>query len=432
METPLEKKKYPVIISVMLVIILLYQDAITFVIGPVTFSQVLTIAFAGIMFLIYKKNDKPIKLNIKVFIIYLVICFLSIFLNKNASLISSYLYLGFGLFTYKMYIDLFDTKEELLRSLMNVLYVTSIILSVFGIIQLLAYSIGLDFLYNFSYLGFVDNYAKYLPYSRITSLYSEPAHLCMIFGPGIFANLCKMVNSKKMKYFISLLLIIIATIISYSIITYISVVLFVILFIYYNRFVLKKTIIKISVKKVVYTLLIIIVPIFIMSSIVFYNGDNEGINTIKNKINDFKNGLVYSDNKNLTSHAILSNYHIAYYKFKEGKYLGTGLFSHHSSYEYYMNILYSRKYVEVNSVDAASVFIRVFSELGIVGLILFVLLIFKSIFYGFKNKNIFILFIVLLLIVQGMRLGNYTFPLFILPLLCLLLNNTGGKKKNEK
>ena len=425
------KQNKTLLVSIVMVFLLLYQDSISLNIGFLSITQVMVFSFLFVLLSIYIKNRKGIKLDVFLIFGYLILCAISLFINKSNAPILSYLYLGLEIFTFKTYIDLFDTKEDFFNSFIKVLYVTAIILSLFGIIQIIGYNLKINFLYNFSYLGFENNYDRYLPYSRITSLYSEPAHLCMILGSGFFVSLYYIMTKNNKKSIYALILITIVSILSYSVITYVCVLLYCILFMIYYFIFLKKSNTAKMRKYIINILLIILIPVIVLY-VGFINTDsNTGLGEIKYKIDNFRNSISYSNKQNLTTYAITSNFNIALQKYREGKLLGTGLFTHNLTYDYYMEKIFQKKYRVINSTDAASIFIRIFSELGIIGLVVFVCFIVKKIYIGFKKKNIIILFMVLLLIEQGARLGNYTFPLFVISLVFLITYRIGGEKNEE-
>lgn len=107
---------------------------------------------------------------------------------------------------------------------------------------------------------------------------------------------------------------------------------------------------------------------------------------------------------------------------KDGYILGTGLYSHEIYYYDYIYILYRDIQWFMNSQDAASLFIRIFSEFGIFGLIIFLGFLIK-IFVKSLKYNIDICFFAVLLLVEGMRIGHYSIVLIMLPITILILNN---------
>ena len=103
------------------------------------------------------------------------------------------------------------------------------------------------------------------------------------------------------------------------------------------------------------------------------------------------------------------------------KYLfGTGMFTHIVSYDKYMKRIYPDGYVRINYADACSMFIRVFSEFGIIGFIIFVGFLIYILILGIKNKDIFLLFTLVVFITQSMRLGEYNWILNCLSFVILV------------
>lgn len=86
------------------------------------------------------------------------------------------------------------------------------------------------------------------------------------------------------------------------------------------------------------------------------------------RLSQFKT-LQTDTGNDLSALAITSNFQVSVEKMKDGYWLGTGLDSHRLYYDRYIDRLYLFLYMRLNSEDAASLYIRVFSEFGIVGLV---------------------------------------------------------------
>lgn len=406
-------------IDLIIILILLYQDTLSFEIFSISILRLLIIFLFFSLILYYKKNDKKINLNFKPYIVYLILCIYSLYRTRNTSILISCLFLAFELVTFNLYIGCYPNKKTFFEKITSIIYITSLIIAIMGIIQYLAYILDLTFLYDFSYLGFENTSLKYLVSGRMSSIYSEPAHLCAILGAGFFISLYYHRNHIGNKNYIESMIILLAAVLSLSVITYISVALFAILYIAYkNNFSW-----KVGKQRLV-------IGIFAVSFVVFFgticfsfinnnNNQNKTFSYLTYKITNFLEDNVDPSSQNYTTFAIKSNFNIALKKMNNRLYLGTGIFSHELTYESYMISIYGTRYRIINSSDASSLFIRIFSEMGIVGMVLFLYFYIQQIRTGLKNKNVDILFMITLFISQGMRLGNYTAPFLIIT--CLYL-----------
>ena len=75
----------------------------------------------------------------------------------------------------------------------------------------------------------------------------------------------------------------------------------------------------------------------------------------------------------LSALALVSNLNIAIEKMKDGYIFGTGFDSHQMYYDKYIAEIYGRIIMAVNKEDCASLYIRIFSEFGIIGFLIFVI-----------------------------------------------------------
>lgn len=123
-------------------------------------------------------------------------------------------------------------------------------------------------------------------------------------------------------------------------------------------------------------------------------------------------------NLNSSSFALFSNFVIAKHSFTNWPLTGTGIGTHENNYKRYFKLFFDEdfiiRYGTFNMADANSLFIRLMSETGLLGLVMFFLFMFKFLLLkkGYKdpllrdylliNQGIFILFIIRLI-----RTGNY-------------------------
>jgi hypothetical protein len=121
-----------------------------------------------------------------------------------------------------------------------------------------------------------------------------------------------------------------------------------------------------------------------------------------------------------SSFVLYNNYNVATENFKNNPLFGSGLGSHEFAFEKYnLNYLLGDIY-KFNTADANSMLLRVISETGLMGVIFVFLFVFK--FYISKNlaseedESYWVISnaILVLIIIQLVRQGNYTFSGFFL------------------
>jgi hypothetical protein len=120
-----------------------------------------------------------------------------------------------------------------------------------------------------------------------------------------------------------------------------------------------------------------------------------------------------------SSFVLYNNTHVAIENFKQNPLFGSGLGSHEIAFEKYnLNYMLGGIY-EFNAPDANSMFLRILSEIGLMGVLFIFMFIFK--FYVSKSLNqeedetywLISNAILVIIITQLLRQGNYTFNGFI-------------------
>ena len=465
-------KKIDIILDFLIAFIIIIQDVDKFVIfGTPFYKYVILLMFFLLLIIFLKKNNK-IKINKLYALIYCFLIIFTIVFNKSKIVLIPSIFLTLEIITFTMYIQSKRNAKQLMSSLFNVIYFSAIFISLLSIVQFLAYKLNLNLIYSL-----ITQNVFYLNEGRYSSIYTEPAHLCTIIASGLFISMYYIVNNKKNINYIFLSLLIISGLLSGSIIVYFSLVLFSILFIYYCFFTEHDREFK---KRINYIALIIVftfafVFLLLDRSVILSAknkidsllsnkdfGQNETIDIIEEKSDDTSNSIDSNNENNVnkteekikeeieyvqiangTSYALKSNLNICISKLKNKYFLGTGLFSHVLYYDEYMKKLYPLGYIRFNYVDACSMLLRIFSEVGIIGLVLFIFILIYMFILAIKKKNLFLLFFWMEFISQSMRMGEYNWLLICLPFLIMLNHikfdkkyyltlNLGGIFKNEK
>ena len=290
-------------------------------------------------------------------------------------------------------------------------------------IQILSFLLGFKAGYDFSWFlnkwGFVEGGIIGF---RVNSLLSEPTYLATSLAPAIYLS-CKSLLSKKKIIFnkIQSTLIIIVGILTTSTVGYLGILISVLL--------CTDTI------KLRYIILGLIITTFS-----FY--------LLYNNVNDFKirtdaaKGLWFEkdfriQNTNNSSFVLYNNLHIAKESLLKNPIFGTGLGSHETAFKKFTLTKSLIQYdFEFNVKDGNSLFIRLCTETGLLGLSFVILIIIRGFIYKVDEQNDVLLkrkivsqSIFVLLILVLIRQGNYM--LNGLPLLFLLYYYNGVQYKNE-
>lgn len=252
---------------------------------------------------------------------------------------------------------------------------------------------------------------------RVYSIMGEPYFLAVALIPALYHYLNKFFGVKSFrqrKTFIRLGIILACYVFTFSSAGIIGLGLM-FAFILYNHGYFTPTNVR-------FILLILIVLLF------FPSGDKKLFSLKEFEVRMADSYKAFSNSDNLTkaeiakfnssTFALYSNYVIAQKSFSENPISGSGLGSHEKTYDEYFGSLFGKKFLimygEFNQKDGNSLFIRLMSETGLIGLTLIFLFVFRFMLgrkqirnpemvpYIIINQGIFIVFIIRL-----MRTGNY-------------------------
>ena len=242
---------------------------------------------------------------------------------------------------------------------------------------------------------------------RINSIYMEPSQLGIMLGPAAFVAVLNIIRKQQYEYKkYQNFIILIAIYISKSSTGYVG--LFCVIMI-----------IGLNLGYISYLLLFLLVGI--TAAVGLYNSVEEFKSRVDAALGLWVDQNFDIKNVNTSSFVQYNNAHIAYNNFKEHPFFGTGLGSHSVAFEKYS---YTRSVVKIkgfdnNSADANSLFLRLMSETGLMGII-FIFVIITRCFVGndgIDNKYWIISGSVLILILLYLfRQGNYFvngFPFFV-------------------
>lgn len=399
------------------------------------------------------------RLNYIIYLAYIIYTFVTnkkVFINKNfITLTSLFIILSFSISIFKgspiilvikqtilIYISFlvsyillnsynFDLTR-LLKDYIKLIYVASIV----GLVQFISQKTGFNFGANYSYLGFEMGNYRVLPNTRIQSWFYEPSFLVYAFMPVVFIVLASFFRLTKIISLQRGIIILLVFILSKSAIGFLGLLLSLIIIISY-----KYSLFKTPKTIIITTILIIItsVSIYRIPEIKFRIDD-----TVKLFFDVTVSGKDV-DKVNLSTYALFSNYKITLNSLKKNPLFGTGLGTYEYNYDKYLFSVIPksnfRKYYKINRNDANSMFLRLLVEIGILGTVFILYLIFKNrvklnytknlsdqdVNYWLISNGIFVLILIRLL-----RQGHYTMLGFTLFLLMYFYANKKWNERNKE
>lgn len=232
------------------------------------------------------------------------------------------------------------------------------------------------------------------PFVRVNVFAGEPSNLATLLTPAFVYYLLSFKNNVK-----SFFTIFIAVIFTFSTTSLLIIILAMIYRLIFQS--------GIFVKILFFSFIIFFVSLCFSSDRIGPSNteNNSALQDIILKIDETVDGLSNISPKeiellNMSSYATLMNVYIALNA--PTRLIGTGLGTHPNSYEllYQSNI----EYYGLNKNDAYSMLVRIYSEFGLLGIVLILFFILKN-YNKYSNTNISVLFILISLMIRG---GHYT------------------------
>lgn len=250
---------------------------------------------------------------------------------------------------------------------------------------------------------------------RFQSIFTEPSHYAIVVIPACYYYL-------KSKDYLPFFAIFGTLLLSQSSIGYIGCGLMVI-------------IPYLTIKRFYY--LAGILPFVLLTFWIIYQNNENVKLRVDDTYESFKvlNTGKFKYETNQSTYALISNLFVAKCNFNDhplGSGMGSHFVMHTEKYLFQMrppNFLVTLKSEKINAPDAASLFIRLFSELGVFGLMLIFGLMYKA-FTIFRYKNLFLAHgIVIYLLLKLFRDGHYFSPEFFFFIWILYFSFNEAKKK---
>ena len=376
------------------------------------------------------------SLRFSKFLLYLwiYICLQTFVLNWNyINFQSSFKYfIGFVLFSLVSF-SFFSTNRHKMKSIMQVYYKFCFFIACLGIFQVFLFSLlKLSFLPqniisgSLAFQGndsFEADILGIIP--RAVGLSTEPAHYVVLLLPAVYIALYTLLGSGnlfniKNKKVAGVLLF--GFIISFSLVGYFG--LGICLFIIFGKNV------RVGFFKATVLLFFFVGLIFF----ILQTPIGDKVYSFISVTSDIK-GADYTSGDQ-SSFALLSNLMVAIEGLKISNYLGTGLNSHVVTYDSTLSKIFSLSQIqnELNKENAGSMFIRILSEFGIPGLLVFIGLLkkFKVASKEFVSSNTIINnMCFVFLIAYSSRNGDYLNIIFFFFFAMFYYTYTNSKSENN-
>lgn len=331
------------------------------------------------------------------------------------------------LFSY-LFINSYEFNlKKIFKDYIDIIFLASIVV----VVQIVGVSLKLNFLIDFSYLGFdTGGILLNAPRGRFHSWFYEPSFMAYAFTPVVFVGVCRLFKIGSLISKEKALFIIVISLMTQSSIGFLGF-LFSILLVGFSKYPIFKK-----------PLILVLVAVFlVLGSVLIYR-----IPPVKLRVDHtsvlFLNNKVSAEDiikTNLSTYALYSNYEITKQAFKKNPFFGTGIGTYELNYDIYLNYVIPdimwRKYHKLNRQDADSLLFRVLVEMGLVGVLLsfyFVLrkkLRFKDKFKTDLEQSLWIINngIFILIFLRLIRQGHYTMLGFVMFILIYLFSYNQAK-----
>jgi hypothetical protein len=262
---------------------------------------------------------------------------------------------------------------------------------------------------------------------RVYSIMAEPYYLAVILIPAFYYYLSLLLGPKSYRdrrVILKFLVTSTCFILTFSTAGFMGITIMAILILYNKGY--------FSIKKGK----IILLPILIFILGITFFAAKDSVNIFKEKIEDTYNAFSqgtfdyeFIKELNASTFALFTNYAIAEFSFARNPISGSGLGSHVINYDLmfteFFDEIFLTTFGSFNKQDANSLFLRLMSEMGIVGLFLMFLFLFKFFlkrkwllspkiaYIVLINQGVFIM-IILRIIRTGNYIGNGFFFFFFL------------------
>jgi len=316
-------------------------------------------------------------------------------------------------------INNYDIKG-LFRIYLNIAFVVALI----GIIQEVSYLI--HFRPGYDYKAFMPPIWMFHPthnFLRVNSILPEPAGFCISMLPAVFVSLITFFrNEKKIISRFKAGIIILSFILSFSSTGYLGLFIAIFLAAFRHN----------SLKRGALALVLILAAFLFLYN---FSKDFKARVDDSLKVASAQKSLV---DANLSVFALYSNAKVAYGSFRISPFIGSGLGSHELNYRKFISGITGSNNAGgfVNMQDAASLFLRLVSETGLLGIALVFFFIYRF-HLGTREDDMGFLWIInnsalLFILIRLLRVGHYFTDGFFLFFWMYYFSNLQAKGLNRE
>lgn len=348
------------------------------------------------------------RMPFKLLLIPFIVGVFQVALGNNEPFLFIKIFLGVLLsVTFYYYVAEYYERdvEKMFRLYLTWAYWTAII----AIIQYVSFKVGFRPGYDYSWLLNKGGSVVTGTGIRVSSIYLEPSQLGIMLGPAAFAAAINILRQRRYHYsMFQNIVVLIALYLSRSSTGYLGLFLvFVIMGINYGY--------------LMYLLLFIVVGLFAAWGL--YNTVPEFKGRVDSSVGLWIEGDLSLENVNTSSFVLYNNSHIAWENMKEHPLFGSGLGSHPVAYQKFSYTTKGAAWLkgfEFNTADANSLFLRLMSETGLMGVVFLLLLVGRR-FVGYTGDEDDTYWVVsgamlVIILLYMFRQGNYFlngFPFFV-------------------
>jgi O-antigen ligase len=350
-------------------------------------------------------------LNRNFFYIFLILLFTGLFnviIGNNTTELFFKVFTGVALSYFFYYYVIAHFKfniEQLFRWYLKGAYIAALI----GWFQFISFQVGYVKGY---WLWDILNKWSFVPGGlfgiRVNSVFSEPTHLGAVMSAAFFVSVYNLF--RKETYVLSRfqsLLIFIIYFLSFSGLAQTGVFL---------------TLLFLAISYGLFRYVAVVVPAIIIVFNVLYNNVEDFRDRFDSLVGLYSGEEFVLGKTHGSSFILFNNYRVATENFKSNFVFGTGIGSHPVAFEKYSMAKHIKTYgFNLNSADANSMFLRLLSETGLFGVLLFVVLMYRC--YVRRNENdetyhwIISNAVLIMILLNLFRQGHYFlngFPFFVL------------------
>jgi O-antigen ligase len=318
--------------------------------------------------------DKSLLWFYSIFIIIIFFSIINVFFGNNSFLLLSKQVIGI-LLTSLVFFLLFKINnydvEKIFKIYLNIAFIVALI----GLLQIISFLLNFELGYNFSYLFPSWRLAlTQTGFLRVNSILSEPTSFCYVIMPAFFASIVSLIRRRYALLKTWKAIIIIGVfLLTFSTIGYIGFFLALALLIYnYNK----------ARHLLLIGLILFSCGLFLWN----YIGD------VRTRVSDSMEvvtGKTDLEDANLSTFALFSNALVTYKVFLDSPFFGHGLGSRPISYDKYIEDVINVERVKMflNREGGNSLFLRILSEMGLFGIVLFFCFLFKFYLSKIKDKT---------------------------------------------